>query len=577
MKHGFFAMLCGVLIASGTTPLSAQESAETPEQRAARMSWWHEARFGMFIHWGVYAVPAGKYGDKDTHGEWIMCTGKIPVAEYRQYAMRFNPVKYDPDAWVRLAKESGQRYMVITSKHHDGFALFDSKVTKWDMVDATPYGKDLLKPLADACRKHGIRLGFYYSQAQDWNHPGGAASRGHWDPAQDGSMDDYIRDIAVPQVREILSNYGPLAVLWWDTPKDMTPERAAPLNALLKLQPGIISNNRLGGGFRGDFDTPEQHIPARGPKDRDWETCMTLNGHWGYCAADQNWKSTEDLVRKLVDIASKNGNFLLNVGPTAEGLIPEPSVDRLRGVGAWLKANGESIYGTDREPRMPLPWGRITSKGERIFVHVFDWPSDGRLAVDVIENPVKGARLLAGTQAAVPFKQAGGVVELGLAPAAPDPIDTVIELSVEGPARILPFAIRANAGGSLSLRASEAEVHGKKAAYEHGNGKDNIGSWIEPTDWVSWDVIVAKPGPHRVEVEYAAPGGVAGSRFTVGMGKAEVAAVVQPTGSWTGFQTFAIGSIPVAEAGRAQVAVKVQSMPKSAVMNLKSVRLTPTP
>ncbi len=211
-------------------------------------------------------MPAGTYKGQQIGGigEWIMNRGKIPVAEYKAFARQFNPVRYDPDAWVRLAKEAGMKYIVITSKHHDGFALFDSKATDWDVVDATPYGKDLLAPLAEACREHGLRLGFYYSQAQDWNHPGGAAAGGHWDPAQDGDMDAYLHDIAVPQVREILSNYGKLGVLWWDTPTDMTKERAEMLLPLLDLQPGIITNNRLGGGYAGDLSTPEQHIPATG-------------------------------------------------------------------------------------------------------------------------------------------------------------------------------------------------------------------------------------------------------------------------------------------------------------------------
>ncbi len=311
------------------------QSKETKEEKDERMKWWREARFGMFIHWGVYSVPAGTYKDKKIEGigEWIMLRGKIPIKEYREYAKKFNPVKYDPDEWVKLAKEAGMKYIVITSKHHDGFALFDSKVTDWDIMDATPYGKDLLKPLAEACRKHNIKLGFYYSQAQDWTHPGGAAKRGHWDKAQDGSMDDYIRDIAVPQVKEILGNYGKIAVLWWDTPVKMTSKRAEMLLPLIKLQPGIIINNRLGGGYKGDTDTPEQHIPSTGIQGRDWETCMTMNGTWGFKSYDHNWKSPEILIRNLVDIASKGGNYLLNVGPTSEGLIPEPSIERLKKIG----------------------------------------------------------------------------------------------------------------------------------------------------------------------------------------------------------------------------------------------------
>ncbi len=235
----------------------------------------------------------------------------------------------------------------------------------WDIVDATPYGKDLLKPLAEACRKHGLKLGFYYSQAQDWNN-GGSAAGGKWDKAQEHSMDEYIDKVAVPQVREILTNYGEFpAVLWWDTPTDMNKERADKLIELLKLKPGIIHNNRLGGGYKGDTETPEQYIPATGYPGRDWETCMTMNDTWGFKSYDHNWKPTETLIRNLVDIASKGGNYLLNVGPTAEGEIPAPSIERLKEVGAWMKVNGEAIYGTTASPFKRLPWGRCTKQGVR--------------------------------------------------------------------------------------------------------------------------------------------------------------------------------------------------------------------
>ncbi len=292
------------------------------------MGWWRDAKFGLFIHWGVYSVPAGVYRGRQigNAGEWIMFSAKVPCAEYQAFAKRFNPIKFNADEWARLAKEAGVKYIVITAKHHDGFAMFASKASDWNIVKATPFGRDPLQELATACRKYGIRLGFYYSQAQDWNNPGGAAAGGHWDPAQNGDMTEYIRRVAVPQVREILSNYGQISVLWWDYPVDMTRERAEMLLPLLRLQPGIITNDRLGGGVRGDTETPEQAIPAVGIKGRDWETCMTMNDTWGYKSDDNNWKSSETLVRNLIDIVSKGGNYLLNVGPTSEGLIPEASV-----------------------------------------------------------------------------------------------------------------------------------------------------------------------------------------------------------------------------------------------------------
>ena len=328
---------------------------ETTAQRDARMAWWRDAKFGMFIHWGVYAVPAGTCdGTKiDGIGEWIMLKGKIPVARYRAYANDFNPTKYDPVAWVALAKETGMRYMVITAKHHDGFALFPTAASKWNIVDATPWKKDLIAPLADAARAQGLKFGLYYSQAQDWTHPGGAKA-GYkdgdgWDDAHKGSFDQYIDQIAVPQVREILTRYQP-DVLWWDTPHLMTGDRASKLAALLPLRPGIIHNNRLGEGYKGDTETPEQHIPATGFPGRDWETCMTMNDTWGFKSDDHNWKPLPKLIHNLVDIVSKGGNYLLNVGPTADGEIPPESVKLLQQVGAWMKVNGESIYGTHASP-----------------------------------------------------------------------------------------------------------------------------------------------------------------------------------------------------------------------------------
>jgi len=313
---------------------------ETAEQRNARMQWWREARFGLFIHWGVYAVPAGTYrGERiDGIGEWIMRNAKIPVAEYKSYAQDFNPVNYDPKAWVKMAKDAGMRYIVITSKHHDGFALFDSKVTDWDVVDASPYGKDLLKPLVEEAKKQGMKIGFYYSQAQDWTHPGGAKSGyeegEYWDEAHAGSFDDYLKEIAYPQVKEILAGYD-VDILWWDTPRWMNKERAELLRPLISLRPGLITNNRLGGGYTGDLETPEQHIPATGIEGRDWEVCMTMNHTWGYKSYDDDWKSTEDLLHKLIDIASKGGNFLLNVGPKPDGTIPQASIDRLAEIGRY--------------------------------------------------------------------------------------------------------------------------------------------------------------------------------------------------------------------------------------------------
>ncbi len=396
------------------------------------MAWWREARFGMFIHWGVYSVPA--------RGEWVMYNEKIPVSEYEKFPPQFNPVRFNATEWVRIAKAGGVRYIVITSKHHDGFCMWDSKVSTYDIMDATPFKRDVLRELADACKKEGIRLCFYHS-IMDWHHPDENPARFQL------YRDKYLK----PQLEELIKNYDP-GVLWFDgqwIPEwDETQGREL-YAELRKLQPDLIINNRIGKGRNdpgvaeiGDFGTPEQYIPTDDIGGLDWESCMTMNDHWGYAAKDSNWKSVGTLVDNLVDIASKGGNYLLNVGPTSLGEIPTASVARLEAMGRWLKVNGESIYGTTASPFESTAWGRSTQKllpdgRHRLYLHLFEWPKSGVLAVTSLGSDPDNAILLGSGGAHLPFHRAGDTLLVTLPARPQDTLASVVALDFAG--RILTY------------------------------------------------------------------------------------------------------------------------------------------
>jgi alpha-L-fucosidase len=552
---------------------------EDTNQGDGKMDWWRKARLGMFIHWGVYAVPAGTYKDKEIGGlgEWIMHDASIPRSDYEQYAQQFNPTKYNPEAWVRMAREAGMKYIVITAKHHDGFALFDSKASDWNVVKATPYGKDLLKPLVEACRKQGMKLGFYYSQANDWYNPGGAAARGHWDKTQEGSMDRYIDQVAVPQVRELLTRYGDVVELWWDVPTDMNNERAARLADLLPLQPGIITNDRLGGHYKGDISTPEQYIPATGIEGRDWETCMTMNDTWGFKTNDHNWKSSATLIRNLVDIASKGGNYLLNVGPDATGEFPAPIVERLKAIGQWTRVNGEAIYGTTASPFKLLPWGRATKRVEgkttTLYLHVFAWPKDGQLLVPGLTSKIQSARLLSNRRAlALQTSEEGLVIKVPTTP--PDPVASVIELKTQALLTIQPFSIQQHSNGSLLLGAEMANIHnqqGEATAMTEGDWEArNIGYWTSARSWVSWEVVINKPGTYTLTAIAGTP--ASSSRFSVQVGTQTIETTLNSTGDYNHYTEVTLGKITIDKAGRYTIVIRPDQQGWNAI-NLRQIRL----
>ncbi len=394
-----------------------------------RLDWWREAKFGMFIHWGVYSIPAGVWKGQQIPGigEWIMLRAEIPIAEYEALAPQFNPVKYDADQIVKLAKAAGQKYIVLTSKHHDGFCMYGTKETDYNIVDGTPYGSDILKDLADACAREGIKLGLYYSQTQDWHHPNGFGNT--WDFNEDEQdFADYIDNYVKPQVREILTNYGPICIIWFDTPRIIERHQSQELLDLVhSLQPDCLVCGRLGNQL-GDYATAQDNaIPPDLQAEIDWETPATINDTWGFKTHDHNWKSTTQLIQNLVDIVSKGGNYLLNIGPDAAGAIPEPSVERLEAMGAWLDVNGDSIYGTQPGPIQGQTAYRTTQKGDTVYAHVFDWSADGKITLSGLEA-ASATWLNANCDAALELNREGDRLVLQGPSAAPNEHVTVIKL-----------------------------------------------------------------------------------------------------------------------------------------------------
>jgi len=432
--------------------LWAQAPRPPDPAREKRLEWFREAKYGLFIHWGLYAIPAGEWNGKRSPGlgEWVMLRSRVPVKQYEQLASRFNPVKFNADEWVRVAKDAGMKYIVITSKHHDGFALFKSNASKYNVVDATPFKRDVLKELADACARAGIRLGFYYSQSQDWHEPNGAGN--DWDfPADDKKdYDQYLRGKAEPQIRELLTGYGKVALIWFDTPRMMTGDRPHRFTRIVReLQPDTLIDGRL--GVEGDYASTGDNVIPPNVSGEAWEVPATINHTWGFRKDDTDWKAPGQIAFKLVDIVSKGGNYLLNVGPTAEGVIPQVSQDILRTVGRWLQTNGEAVYGASPTPfgdelgepsakgfkdvrgdqliYQQIQW-RVTTKPGKLYITFFDEPR-APFAIPAMKNRITKAYRLA-DKAAVDMKTENGRTYLTLERPIFDPMATVVVVEFEG-------------------------------------------------------------------------------------------------------------------------------------------------
>lgn len=390
-----------------------------------KFDWWHYAKFGMFIHWG----PNTLRGKSD----WAMGYDKLPVEEYYNICKEFNP-SGSMDEWIKLAKEAGQKYAVMVTKHHDGYSQFFND-SKFSCKNYSVGQRDYVDEFVKACRKYGLKFGFYYSHAQDWSHPGGFVSStlgGAWDEAQQGSFDTYLQKVAEPHVELLLKRYSDCSIFWFDTPGGMNEARANRFKAIMDKYPHVIYNDRIGGGL-GEFTCPELNVPEEGYPGKRWETCMTMNNHWSYYEGDENWKSPQTIIRMLIDIVSKGGNLLLNIGPDKEGIVPVKSQEILREVGAWMKINGESLYGTDLvSPFRNLSWnGRVTGKENKLYLHIYDWVSGGKILLP-LGNIVSKVYLLQDSRSVSSETKSTGTEIILPELTSPDKNSQVIVVEYEG-------------------------------------------------------------------------------------------------------------------------------------------------
>ena len=527
-----------------TAPLTADAPAfvpyKLPPQKAAALAAWREASFGLFLHFGVYSTFGGEYEGRRSgaYAEWLMNNVQIPVADYRKkVAGVFNPTQFNADEWAQTAKAAGMRYMVITSKHHDGFAMWDSKITDYDVVEATPFHRDVIGELRDACRKHGILFGLYYSQSQDWSHPGGQKNTWDfpWQPTQkywwrteDGKRDlkwakhferswQYVNEKAMPQLEEIITKYDP-DILWWDTgtmlPYEMT---RAMFDRANQLKPSIVMNDRNGESYGGDkvldyHGTPDKPRYFQ-PVDGYWEAIPTTNESYGYSKWDKSHKKPAELIELLARAASKGGNVLMNVGPTGTGKFAPEDTKLLSGIGSWMKVNGEAIYAAERTPLPVQPWGTSSKKGNDLYLFVFDQPKTGALIVGDLQSDPKSVALLGATGTSLQLRRLDADhVQITLPTAARSGSIPVVKLTF-GEAVKTGKALPVSRDQVNEYRIFDASVSGGVGYGSNTYARAGSTNWRTKEGRVSWPVIARQGGAYKVSVTYNREKGIGGGAF----------------------------------------------------------------
>ncbi|MFD2162311.1 alpha-L-fucosidase [Paradesertivirga mongoliensis] len=515
------------------------ESMKTHDQRIA---WWRDAKFGMFVHWGVYSDAAGEWKGKTVSGyaEHLMRKEKITRAEYLELAHRFNPVKFNADEWILSAKKAGMNYFIITAKHHDGFALWDSKVSEFDIKDQTPFKRDPLAELAAAAKKHGVKFGFYYSHAFDWEHPD--APGNDWEyqnPGGDKLLGGanwfdthpewlpkavkYVDHKAIPQIKELINNYHP-DILWFDTPHKLPlSENIRILKAIRETDPNIVVNGRLARSSSGNFgdyintgDRPAEFRPVEG----DWEAIPTTNESYGYSKHDNSHKPAKFFIQLLAKASSRGGNLLTNIGPKGDGSFDSKDKQILDSVGNWVAKYAESIYTTGRSALPLQAWGVTTQKGRKLYLHVFNWPKDGNLVLGGMKTDITKAYLLADvSKKNLTAKRVGNADHQIKVPfSSPDQSNAVIVVETSSEIKAEPIRRLATSGYTNRLLAFDAQVHG--TGFGFGDGKTDryfVDGWKSSDQHISWDVLLLQPAIYRIVIKYL-PGSEAGSSYSVSLG-----------------------------------------------------------